>query len=100
MPDPACDTAGFDDETVGAVLRYACRERPRLVLHDQGKRGSRREAIQCFADVIRTLPRGKTTQVNFSRLCHDSHVLGKLSALLPEKVNREESEWYGLWNAS
>jgi hypothetical protein len=31
-------------------------------------------------------------------LCHSRHVLAGISALLPETINREESEWYGLWD--
>jgi len=90
MPHPAGDAARFHDEAIRPLLTDARGQRSRFVLSNEGKRASRRETIESFADLVGAFPRRESPQINFRRLCHAGHVLAGVSALLPEKVNREE----------
>ena len=98
MPHAARDAARFHYKTIRPLLTDPHGQCPRFVLGDERKRASRRETVESFADLVGAFPRRESPQINFRRLCHARHVLGALSALLPEKVNREELEWYGLWD--
>jgi hypothetical protein len=93
MPHAARDAARFHYKTVRPVLTDPHRQCSRFVLRDESKRTPRWEAVESFADLVGAFPRRECPEINFRRLCHVRHVLGALSALLPEKVNREESEW-------
>ena len=90
MPHPARDAARFHDKAIRPLLADARGQRSRFVLGYEGKRASRRETVERFADLVGAFPRRESPQINFRRLCHAGHVLAGVSALLPEKVNREE----------
>jgi hypothetical protein len=98
MPHAAGDAARFHYKAIRPLLSDAHGECPRFVLGNEGKRTPRREAVERFANLVGAFPRRESSEINFRRLCHARHVLAGISALLPETVNREESEWYGLWD--
>jgi hypothetical protein len=81
-PQPTAYPACLYDIMLWMLLGNARREAARLVFGYEREGGSRRQAIEGFTDQIRTVPERKTPQIDFRRVRHAGHVLGKRSALL------------------
>jgi hypothetical protein len=67
---------------LGMLLGDTRRETAGLVFGDKRKGRTSRQAVESFADEIRTVPEWKTPKIDFRRARHAGHVLGKRSALL------------------